>query len=270
MASTQNTVLPMYLAIDGSKSMNKGDSTGQGGTSFTASIGIAQTLYETMHLNASVAERLRTEVILFGDEPRVVHPLSDPRTLEDWTESAGNVATDGHTRYSKAFTLIKKRIDVGVESLKKEGADHFEVFRPLVIFLTDGVPTEGPEHIQGPFSELTDENYGYRPNIICIGVGDATEESLGKYAAGTVHAGSERRDYVIGNPDMLILPKLQGEAPADTITRITGALVRSVVGSVNSSTEVKLSKAGIAEPVIIVDKDFEKMADNSWDKGERD
>lgn len=143
----------MYLAIDGSKSMNKGDSTGQGGTSFTASIGIAQTLYETMHLNASVAERLRTEVILFGDEPRVVHPLSDPRTLEDWTESAGNVATDGHTRYSKAFTLIKKRIDVGVESLKKEGADHFEVFRPLVIFLTDGVPTEGPEHIQGPFSE---------------------------------------------------------------------------------------------------------------------
>ena len=250
-----NTVLPMYLVLDSSKSMNKKDRDGK--SAFQAAIEIAIELHENVINSPSVTERLRTEVIFFDDEANVSLELCGPKYIDPWYQrNKEAVATGTSTHYSAAFRLLKQRIDIGANNLKAEGKENgFAVLRPLVIFLTDGKPTEKAVYIQKPFRELIDASYGYRPNIICIGVGDATREALEDYAAGTVHASPSDREYVVGNDMMTIIPD-NTKMAASVISEITDALVRSIVGTINSSTEVELNEAGIVEPVVALDDDF--------------
>ena len=79
------------------------------------------------------------------------------------------------TSYVAALKLLRTEIVANVDLLK---ADDFEVHRPAVFLVSDGVPDHN-EDWQPAFEELTSYDPatgdGFRmfPNIIPIGVGDA-------------------------------------------------------------------------------------------------
>lgn len=253
-----NVVLPVYMVIDSSLSMgDKKDEAAK--TPFRAALDIVEELHETLEDDIFVRDRMRTQITFFDKEARESLPLSEVDSLEEWYETNKDTTPIGiTTSYHRVFNFLKTQIDKDMQELLIEGGRDFSPTRPLVIFLTDGKPMEKDKSvIDEEFRKLTGEDNKFRPNIICIGVGDATRETLGKYAAGTIHDSNSDRKYVIGNPKLSIFPQRDKDAAA-AISKITDKLVRTIVLSVPKK-KVALNSDGIAEVIVPLDDMFKGM-----------
>jgi uncharacterized protein YegL len=100
-------------------------------------------------------------VISFADDAAVELPL----TRIDHVVQIPDLQSRGGTSYGSAFRLLRERIEIDVADLKAQSK---MVYRPLVLFITDGAPTDP---WQPDFERLT-VDFLFRPTIVAVGVSE--------------------------------------------------------------------------------------------------
>jgi uncharacterized protein YegL len=128
-----------------------------------------------LHGEPMIAAKVRLAVIGFADDIQVRLPLSDARTLT----GPPQMRIRGVTNYGAAFAMLSYQIPIDVRDLKAQG---YQVHRPTVFFLSDGVPTDEPAW-RGAHQQLIDRQVTpTAPNIIACGIGQAQAQIISQVA----------------------------------------------------------------------------------------
>ncbi|MBX4173787.1 vWA domain-containing protein [Streptomyces geysiriensis] len=156
-------LLPFYMVCDESGSM--------AGVGVDAINSALPELHHEISTNPSVADKTRFALIGFSTQASVLQPLAD---LSELTQLP-SLSAGGVTSFGAAFRLLKDTIEKDVTALKADGHD---VYRPVVFFLSDGIPTD-----EGWRTELKELNaFRYAPKIIAFGVSDADAATITEVA----------------------------------------------------------------------------------------
>jgi len=162
-------ILPFYLLIDVSFSMTEDGK-------IEAANKIVKELRNALAEHPVVADKVRFGIIDFSEDSQVVVPLCD---LSMFTQET-SFAPRGGTSYVAAFNTTRQQIEQDVDQLK---ADGFDVHRPAVFFISDGLPTDEEQDWSAAFQSLTSydratkSGFAYFPNVIPFGIG-ATPDVL--------------------------------------------------------------------------------------------
>ena len=226
-------ILPVYLVLDTSYSM-------QDEGKFNAALSFLPRLLSCMTGSSSISDKIRVEVITFDEDAKVVLPLGGIDEVEEWiirNKETPIVPHSDSTYYGKAFEILRTEIQVGVRQIQSQtlGNVNFNAYRPVVFFITDGEPNDELSDRGNAFTQLTDKNFEYRPNLICVGVGDIKREDLVEYGAGRYK--SPTGSYITGNESLVIIPK-DGTLPAQALGAIVSTLVASIVQSFGNAANV--------------------------------
>lgn len=245
-------LLPAYLVIDTSASMNEDDA-------FDAAFDFLPKMLREMNKSAVVSDKLRVEVITFDETARVVFPLGTRDQLERWLEEkkSNPIYPDGNwTKYGEAFQKLREEIEQGVQQIRSESyeGEYFRSYRPVVFFITDGFPNDDDSSRASAFASLTDPGFKARPNIVCVGVGRATLADLVDYGAGKYK--SPTGSYTTSNSNLVLVAK-DGVAPGAALGAVIPALLQSLVSSaVNAAASGGSDDDDDLEDVFSVDDDL--------------
>lgn len=200
-AEERYSVFPFYICLDVSASMAGPpiDSVNEEMPLLRASVGE----------DPAVAEVIRLAVITFSDVARSVLPLSDLSLVE----AVPQVSAQGRTSYAAAFDYLRKVIE---DDYQKSRASGDRWYRPAVIFVSDGRPTDDPELWRAAHQRLVDPAWKRRPNILAFGFGQADPEILA--------AVTERK------PNRAFIAE-DGAEPAKVVPELLAGLIQSIVSS---------------------------------------
>jgi uncharacterized protein YegL len=204
MADTKGIVLPVYFVPDESGSMYSLVSELNAGLI---------TLLDAMHRHTLAAAKVRFSIIGFSDTATEHLALTDLRTIT----ALPILESGGGTSYSSAFTLLRAQIESGVRKLRSEG---LIVHRPVVFFLTDGVPTESESKWKEALEALRENEFRYHPNIIAFGLGRAVASVIS----------------TVATRDEFAFKAAQGSNTAVALTEFFTTFTQSVVTSAQSIT----------------------------------
>jgi uncharacterized protein YegL len=123
------------------------------------------------------------------------------------------VEVEGRTSYSAAFDHLRRVIEADYHSGRLAGE---RWYRPAVLFVSDGRPTDPEERWQEAHRRLTDPAWRRHPNILAFGFGEAVPEIL-----ATVAENKPNRAYVAA----------EGAAPSAVVPELMAGLVQSIVSS---------------------------------------
>ncbi|HTV11400.1 MAG TPA: VWA domain-containing protein [Acidimicrobiales bacterium] len=194
-------VFPFYLCLDVSQSM--------------AGAPIAEVNAELPQLRVAVgqdptvAEVVRFGIITFSDTARTVLPLSDLALVE----AIPVVDVEGRTSYAAAFDHLRRSIEGDYHSGRAAGE---RWYRPAVLFVSDGRPTDPEDLWRGSHRRLVDPAWRRRPNILAFGFGEAVPEILA---------------YVAENKPNRAFVAAEGAAPSAVVPELMAGLVSSIVSS---------------------------------------
>lgn len=194
-------VFPFYLCLDVSASMS-GDPI----DSVNRQLPL---LRRNIGDDPAVAEVIRFGVVGFSDRAETVLPLSDLSLVE----AVPVVAASGTTSYAAAFDHLRQVIEEDYHS-GRAGGDRW--YRPAVIFVSDGRPTDRPEDWRAAHRRLVDPSWRRHPNILAFGFGAADPAVLGEVAEGKAH-----RAYIAA----------EGAEPATVVPELMAGLISSIVSS---------------------------------------
>ncbi|MGW5211147.1 vWA domain-containing protein [Streptomyces sp. NPDC004051] len=191
-------ILPFYMVCDESGSM-----AGGGVDAINSAL---PDLHHEISTNPSVADKTRFALIGFSTQASVLQPLAD---LSELTQLP-SLSAGGVTSFGAAFRLLKDTIEKDVAALKAEGHD---VYRPVVFFLSDGIPTD-----EGWRTALDDLNaFRYAPKIIAFGISDADAATITEVA--NFKAFIQKDDSI---------------SPAIALREFASSITRSIVNSATS------------------------------------
>lgn len=189
-------ILPFYLVCDESASM-------------TDNLHILNDALPELHneisTNPTIADKTRFALIGFSTDAKILQPVVDLSEID----SLPALRAGGMTSFGNVFRVLKRAIETDVAALKGQGHD---VYRPVVFFLSDGVPTD--TDWKQAYQELTAAPF--HPHIIAFGIGDADRAIIGDVA--TVKA---------------FMQADSGTSPAAALREFASSLTRSIVRSVS-------------------------------------
>jgi uncharacterized protein YegL len=211
------SVFPFYICLDVSASMSGSpiDSINQQLPLLRASVGE----------DPAIAEVIRLGIITFSDVARSVLPLCDLSLVEAVPE----VSAQGRTSYAAAFDHLRQVIE---EDYLKSRAGGDRWYRPAVIFISDGRPTDDPERWRSAHRRLTDAQWKRHPNILAFGFGDADPEIL-----SVVTESKPNRAFIAA----------EGSEPSKVVPELISGLIQSIV---SSSASVYTGSALLVPPEI--------------------
>ncbi|MER7108564.1 SAV_2336 N-terminal domain-related protein [Streptomyces sp. NPDC000229] len=223
VTESAEAVIPVYLVADESGSMAEyiGD----------LNAGLAALHVALLH-EPVVASRLRLSILGFSGDVVVRLELADLRA----EARLPPLRAGGLTEYAPVFTTLAERIPNDVIRLKSEG---YRVYRPIVFFLTDGIPLDDWEEAHSRL--INRELNRAAPHIVAFGIGDADSRSLRKVAT---------------SDDFAFMAKPQTPA-AQAIASYCTALGRSLIASGLSLTD------GASQLIILPADDFQPAANTS-------
>ena len=195
------SVFPFYICLDVSASMAGApiESVNEQLPRLRASVGE----------DPAVAEVIRLGVVTFSDVARSVLPLCDLSLVEAVPE----VAAQGRTSYAAVFELLRQVIENDYQKSRAAG-DRW--YRPAVIFISDGRPTDDAERWRAALAHLTDPAWRRRPNILAFGFGEADPEVLAE-----VTSRLPNRAFIAA----------EGAEPARVVPELLTGLIQSIVSS---------------------------------------
>jgi uncharacterized protein YegL len=158
--------LPVYLVVDTSASLR--DEIGSLNEAVAG-------FFRSLAHDPTLDDMVRLCLIEFSSESTTLVPLSDPTTVS----TVPTLIAGGTTNYSAAFNLVRQEILADVAELKHQG---FRVFRPLMFFLSDGVPTD-PSWLTA-LDALRSPEFRQRPTIVAVGFGSADPAIIGEIGSG--------------------------------------------------------------------------------------
>ena len=194
-------VLPMYFVGDESHSM-------AGDPIAAVNQGLID-LRDEVAKHPLIGKKVRFGIITFAESAQTRLELSE--LTEDLV--LPTLAPRGRgTSYASALEALRHTIPADVALLKGNG---YQVHRPSVFFLSDGLPTEKPEKWRPRLEELKDPGFRERPNILAFGVGDADPEVIGQLAS------TPRYGFMM----------TQGASTAGAIAEFAASMLNSMVAS---------------------------------------
>jgi uncharacterized protein YegL len=200
-ASVIGQVLPMYFVGDESHSM-AGDPIG------AVNQGLID-LRDEVAKHPLIGKKVRFGIITFAETAQTRLELSELN--EDLVLPTLSPRGRG-TSYASALEALRQTIPADVALLKSSG---YQVHRPSVFFLSDGLPTEKAEKWQARLAELKDPSFRERPNILAFGVGEADPEVIGRLAS------SPRYGFMMAS----------GASTAGAIAEFAASMLNSMVAS---------------------------------------
>ncbi|MCU4183981.1 VWA domain-containing protein [Acidiferrimicrobium sp. IK] len=210
-------VFPFYLCLDVSASMagDPIDSVNRQMPLLRASVGE----------DPAVAEVIRFAVVTFSDVARTVLPLSDLSLVEAIPE----VRPEGRTSYGAAFEHLRHTIESDYQAGRAAG-DRW--YRPAVVFISDGRPTDDEARWHAAHAALVDPGWKRRPNILAFGFGQADPAVL-----SAVVEGKANRAFIAD----------EGAVPATVVPELMKGLISSIV---SSSASVYSGEAQLSPPEV--------------------
>ncbi len=194
-------VLPMYFVGDESHSM-------AGEPIAAVNQGLID-LRDEVAKHPLIGKKVRFGIVTFAETAQTRLELSE--LSEDVV--LPTLAPRGRgTSYASAFEALRQTIPADVALLKSNG---YQVHRPSVFFLSDGLPTEKAEKWTARLAELKDPSFRERPNILAFGVGEADPEVIGMLAS------SPRYGFMM----------TQGASTAGAIAEFAASMLNSMVAS---------------------------------------
>lgn len=205
----KESIMPIYIALDISESMGRASISREGKTRIDIASSIIPTLLEAMRYDSTFAESVRITVLGFNQSTTVIAKQAGYRKLEEvWGQEMKKIKDpkDGvvktkiesrcvyQTYYSELFKELKTMISKDISEITQSGKQYY---RPLVYFLTDGIPYgDNEERLKEEYKRLVTNSGNkerYNPVILCVGTGEAKLSELSKYGAG--------RNYRADKPD---------------------------------------------------------------------
>jgi uncharacterized protein YegL len=210
-------VFPFYLCLDVSASMAGApiESVNQQLPLLRASIGE----------DPAIAEVIRFGVVTFSDVAHTLLPLCDLSLVE----AVPQLTVQGRTSYAAAFDLLRQVIEMDYHT-SRSGGDRW--YRPAVIFISDGRPTDDTERWRAAHQRLTDPAWKRRPNILSFGFGDADPSVL-----AVVSESKPNRAFIAA----------EGAEPSRVIPELMAGLIQSIV---SSSASVYTGEAQLVPPEV--------------------
>lgn len=210
-------VFPFYLCLDVSASMAGAplDSINEQMPLLRSSVGE----------DPAIAEVIRFGVVTFSDVARTVLPLSDLSLVEVVPE----VHPEGRTSYAAAFEHLRQVIEDDYHASRARG-DRW--YRPAVVFVSDGRPTDEEPRWRAAHARLVDPTWRRRPNILAFGFGQADAEVIAAVAEG--------------RPGRAFIAD-EGAQPAAVVPELMKGLISSIV---SSSASVYSGEAQLTPPEV--------------------
>jgi uncharacterized protein YegL len=210
-------VFPFYLCLDVSASMAGAplDSVNEQMPALRTSVGE----------DPAIAEVIRFGVVTFSDVARTVLPLADLSLVEAIPE----VHPEGRTSYAAAFEHLRQLIEADYLA-SRAGGDRW--YRPAVVFISDGRPTDEEPRWRAAHSALVDPSWKRRPNILAFGFGQADPHVLSVVAEGKAN-----RAFIAE----------EGSSPATVVPELMKGLISSIV---SSSASVYSGEAQLTPPEV--------------------
>ena len=208
-------VFPFYLCLDCSASM-----AGAPMESLNHQLPL---LRAAVGEDPAVAEVIRFGVVTFSDAARTSLPLSDLSLVE----AVPPIAAQGRTSYAAAFDHLREQIERDYAE-SRSGGDRW--YRPAVIFISDGRPTDERERWVASLRRLSDPEWKRRPNILAFGFGDADPEVLAAVAGS-----KPNRAFIAA----------EGAEPSSVVPELLAGLIQSIV---SSSVSVYTGEAQLVPP----------------------
>jgi uncharacterized protein YegL len=186
-------VFPFYLCLDVSASM--------AGLPIESVNRQMPQLRTAIGEDPAIAEVIRLAVITFSDVARTVLPLSDLSLVE----AIPVLASEGRTNYGAAFEHLRRTIEGDYHSSRAQGE---RWYRPAVVFISDGQPTDAPEVWRAAHRRLVAPEWRRRPNVLSFGGPRGAGRGGRRKTEPSVHRrrGSRalrRHPRVGGRPDLL-------------------------------------------------------------------
>jgi uncharacterized protein YegL len=213
--TTEQLLLPFYLAVDVSYSMSVQPTTPDTVSPIAAANTIVASVKDALVDNPLLIDKVRFAMVDFSDDAQTVIPLCNLAQVAN--DDIPVLTVRGGTSFAAAFAKLRSQIDSDVRQMK---ADGHKVHRPAVFFLTDGEPTDSDAEWKQAFAELTDASFSARPNVIPFGVGDAKKLVLDQIA----YPQGKMRAFVTR----------EGANAAEAIRQMAELLIGSVIASANS------------------------------------
>lgn len=194
-------VFPFYLCLDVSASMagEPIDGVNRQLPALRAAIGE----------DPAIAEVIRFGLITFSDVARTVLPLCDLSMVEE----VPSVSTQGRTSYRAAFEHLRRVIEDDYQRSRAEG-DRW--YRPAVVFISDGQPTDDPAAWREAHARLVDPAWKRHPNVLAFGFGSAEADVLA--------------EVVQRKPNRAFIAS-EGAEPATVVPELMAGLISSIVSS---------------------------------------
>lgn len=214
MDTNRGRLLPIYVLADESGSMGAYmDGLNEG----------LRSLHHALLREPMASAKVRFSVLGFSGDVVERMRMADLTMVSILPQ----LRTRGRTSYAAAFGDLLTRVPRDVDALK---ADNYQVHRPAVFFLSDGVPDRG-DGWEGPHERLTDKSVTpAAPNIIACGIGDADPHTIDAVATAREFGFIAERDADIGQ----------------AIAGFCTSLTRSIIASSRS--------LGSAVPRLVVDR----------------
>jgi len=209
------SVFPFYICLDISASM--------AGSPIDAVNHQLPILRSKLGEDPAVAEVIRLGIVTFSDVAVTVLPLCDLSLVEALPE----VSAQGRTSYAAAFDHLRQTIEDDYARSRARG-DRW--YRPAVIFISDGRPTDDTDRWKAALERLHDPAWKRRPNVLAFGFGDADPAVL-----ATVTASKPQRAFIA----------TEGAEPSRIIPELISGLIQSIV---SSSASVYSGSAELVPP----------------------
>ena len=194
-------VLPMYFVGDESHSM-------AGAPIEAVNQGLLD-LRDEVAKHPLIGKKVRFGIVTFADTAQTRLELSE--LTEELMLPTLSPRGRG-TSYASAFEALRHAIPADVALLKAGG---YQVHRPSVFFLSDGLPTEKEEKWRARLEELKDPGFKERPNILAFGVGEADPKVIQQLAT------TPRFAFMM----------LDGVSTAGAISEFAASMLNSMVSS---------------------------------------
>lgn len=183
----KESIMPIYVALDTSESMGRASASREGKTRIEIVSGIISLFRDEMKYDSTFKESVWINVLGFNETVTEIVRKGDYAKLEEICANEEKIKNqcEGQTYYSVLFKKLKELISADIAEIVKSGK---QFYRPLIYFLTDGLPYgDDEEKIKTEYMNLVTnrgEQERYNPVILCIGTGEATFSELSKYGAG--------------------------------------------------------------------------------------
>jgi uncharacterized protein YegL len=200
-AEERYAVFPFYLCLDVSQSM-----AGEPVSQVNAELPL---VLRAIGQDPAVAEVVRFAVVTFSDTARTLLPLADLALVE----AMPTVEVEGRTSYAAAFDHLRRVIEADYHAGRSEGE---RWYRPAVLFVSDGRPTDPDERWRQALARLADPTWKRRPNILAFGFGEAVPEVLAEVA---------------GNKPNRAFVATRDAPPSAVVPELMAGLVQSIVSS---------------------------------------